>query len=600
MHSIQLFASHTPNKALRRSALRVLSWLCLVMLLHPINALAQTTPGIALVEPITVSTAGKATAKVRTTDLGLSRTPDLVVMLGDLPPFTATAEFVAGARAHQFAIVTNMTTAYDEDLAFTFVERIGRNLRQLADGDYLTEADEVGFFMPVDGGQEVQLISWAADNGLTTGQQWAGKNEVARLANWLILTNQAENQARRWQDVPFADTQAADLDLIRATAQQMTTDPGVQKIIVLVSNGGHISQGKTTAALQNDLDNFTKELQQRPDLHIYTVVINPDLFCGCVFPAELRKISDAAQSSPPYTLTAGDEHALDEIWQTHQSIGADWVVRFGLPPAAYFNQMRVGVKRASGNFLASEPVVIDALTTPPPLLTPTPTPVAPPVTWFCQMAGINCAATVAAAIPAWLIMGLGGLLVMLSGGVAYGVYRFTPWSAKSRLSPLASPLQQPIYNPFNHKGATVVDNGTRVDDPDPGARIDVPEAWLELVQGGNGLLESIPLSSQFDIETRLGRDRWTCTDHALLNDERVSSQHCTITKHRDGAYYLVDKKSRNGTFLNHTQVDHLSDPQPLQPGDVIGFGKTISYRFIYTPREQEKQSQASSKETRVE
>ena len=55
-----------------------------------------------------------------------------------------------------------------------------------------------------------------------------------------------------------------------------------------------------------------------------------------------------------------------------------------------------------------------------------------------------------------------------------------------------------------------------------------------------------------------------------LADERLSRQHARI-QFRDGAYWLTDLGSTNGTFINQTR---LNEPHRLRPGDVIELGST--------------------------
>lgn len=54
----------------------------------------------------------------------------------------------------------------------------------------------------------------------------------------------------------------------------------------------------------------------------------------------------------------------------------------------------------------------------------------------------------------------------------------------------------------------------------------------------------------------------------VLDDTFVSSEHAII-RLRDGAFWLEDLGSTNGTLLNERPVDR---PVALEPGDVIGIG----------------------------
>ena len=65
----------------------------------------------------------------------------------------------------------------------------------------------------------------------------------------------------------------------------------------------------------------------------------------------------------------------------------------------------------------------------------------------------------------------------------------------------------------------------------------------------------------------LGRSR----DNPIpILDEELSRRHARI-EFKDGAYWLTDLGSTNGTFVNQTR---LSAPHRLQSGDVIELGTT--------------------------
>lgn len=73
------------------------------------------------------------------------------------------------------------------------------------------------------------------------------------------------------------------------------------------------------------------------------------------------------------------------------------------------------------------------------------------------------------------------------------------------------------------------------------------------------------------------KDGWTIgrarsADVALDYDPFVSLQHARITRAQDG--YRVEDRSKNGTFVNWTQVER-GEPHPLRPGDVLGIGHSL-------------------------
>jgi hypothetical protein len=76
----------------------------------------------------------------------------------------------------------------------------------------------------------------------------------------------------------------------------------------------------------------------------------------------------------------------------------------------------------------------------------------------------------------------------------------------------------------------------------------------------------------------MGRDM---SNDIVINDAESSRHHSRLTK--QGVTYVVeDLGSTNGTFVNSAR---LSTPRPLNPGDMVGMGETISlsYEVITTP-----------------
>ena len=73
--------------------------------------------------------------------------------------------------------------------------------------------------------------------------------------------------------------------------------------------------------------------------------------------------------------------------------------------------------------------------------------------------------------------------------------------------------------------------------------------------------------------TLLGRHK-IC--HVRVRNNHISRQHAEIIR-RDGAYYLADVGSRNGTFLNESRVN--AGYHPLHDGDRVRLGREAVYRF---------------------
>lgn len=64
----------------------------------------------------------------------------------------------------------------------------------------------------------------------------------------------------------------------------------------------------------------------------------------------------------------------------------------------------------------------------------------------------------------------------------------------------------------------------------------------------------------------------------VINDRQVSRHHCKVVR-QEGTYHLIDMASKNGTFLNGTQLtDQL--PHLLSDGDLIGVALGCRLAFV--------------------
>jgi hypothetical protein len=106
--------------------------------------------------------------------------------------------------------------------------------------------------------------------------------------------------------------------------------------------------------------------------------------------------------------------------------------------------------------------------------------------------------------------------------------------------------------------------GTRVGFTFPAPGKERPAAYLICISGaGKG--------AEFAIEqavTRLGSGK---ENELQVSDDFVSGKHAAI-RYDSGGLYLSDSGSRNGTFLNETQL--RATAMVLSPGDQIRVGKT--------------------------
>jgi FHA domain len=86
-----------------------------------------------------------------------------------------------------------------------------------------------------------------------------------------------------------------------------------------------------------------------------------------------------------------------------------------------------------------------------------------------------------------------------------------------------------------------------------------------LVHGGEG---AKPSTVKLNGSTDVGRgDACAIT----LDDTYVSQQHARFFE-RDGAWFVEDLGSTNGTYLNDERV---TQPAEVHPGDVVRLGKTV-------------------------
>lgn len=70
---------------------------------------------------------------------------------------------------------------------------------------------------------------------------------------------------------------------------------------------------------------------------------------------------------------------------------------------------------------------------------------------------------------------------------------------------------------------------------------------------------------------------------AALDDATISRAHLEVRTSDDGAYEVVDLRSANGTLLNGTSVERA----PLEHGDRIGVGRTVTLMFVLHDRYEE-------------
>jgi pSer/pThr/pTyr-binding forkhead associated (FHA) protein len=160
-------------------------------------------------------------------------------------------------------------------------------------------------------------------------------------------------------------------------------------------------------------------------------------------------------------------------------------------------------------------------------------------------------------LPAW-IAAQSGEDRKASTGIALGGAVPT-YSRLFKIPELASPLSRPIAIPSGMRMAAP----SLLPSPPSGVALAVPAP-----PGSSGSLRvrGRPSVDLGDV-TRIGRRP---DSDLVVADPLVSGTHAEV-RSIDGVYVLADAGSRNGTFLNDTQV---MEPMPLSDGDVVRVGDT--------------------------
>ncbi len=97
-----------------------------------------------------------------------------------------------------------------------------------------------------------------------------------------------------------------------------------------------------------------------------------------------------------------------------------------------------------------------------------------------------------------------------------------------------------------------------------GLRFEGSGEWYLVTIQGTGLGEKFTLRPG---ATTIGRDP---SSDIVMAEHGISREHCCV-EGRDGAFFVTDRGSTNGTYLNDAALP-LGDERPLAPGDVINLG----------------------------
>jgi pSer/pThr/pTyr-binding forkhead associated (FHA) protein len=104
------------------------------------------------------------------------------------------------------------------------------------------------------------------------------------------------------------------------------------------------------------------------------------------------------------------------------------------------------------------------------------------------------------------------------------------------------------------------------------SRVLVPLGFLDLIGPDGRAYLSHPVTKAEEPGTRIGRAGARC-DLALTGDDWVSSEHARVT-FADGACFLEDLKSTNGTFLQLLGMQEIQCGAAARPdaGDIFAIG----------------------------
>jgi FHA domain len=143
--------------------------------------------------------------------------------------------------------------------------------------------------------------------------------------------------------------------------------------------------------------------------------------------------------------------------------------------------------------------------------------------------------------------------VLLKFGFIAILYLSLLWIARSALKDLRRPVRGEERRGRRGRGA-----------PPPAGR-----PLLVSVTGGG-----LSRGATFEVDGSLSIGRSPATD-IQIDDPFASGRHARIYE-RDGAYFVEDVGSTNGTYLNGRKLDGL---RPLAPDDSIRIGDT-EFRYV--------------------
>ena len=110
----------------------------------------------------------------------------------------------------------------------------------------------------------------------------------------------------------------------------------------------------------------------------------------------------------------------------------------------------------------------------------------------------------------------------------------------------------------------------------------IREKTVPITYGSIKFISGVLEGQQFEIDPEgsyIGRE--STLSQIVVADPRISKRHLWIGV-RDGAVKIVDQDSRNGTFINNTKTERITEAT-LNSGDTVIMGESDVARFEYQP-----------------
>jgi hypothetical protein len=169
------------------------------------------------------------------------------------------------------------------------------------------------------------------------------------------------------------------------------------------------------------------------------------------------------------------------------------------------------------------------------------------------------------------------ILLVFSGGFLFLILvlggRLRPVAQRASLRwRKTDPVSSPIFDTGEGLGRSLSSLVGRRQYVEPRTIPNAP-AFLRRVAEGDETVEGPPIPINAD-EILLGSDPNRAT--LVLADECIEGLHACLTHKADGSFWLADKGSISGTWINFSPISN--EAVRLQNGDLVHFGR-VGFRF---------------------